>query len=64
MKKTMEGSPICKRCGLKAVRHDLEQQGIVMHFCDDCYWGVPEEEASSGQQEVAGEAPMTKRKTA
>jgi hypothetical protein len=29
----------CDRCGLREVRHQLEQRGIVVNFCDDCYWG-------------------------
>jgi hypothetical protein len=29
----------CEKCGLKAVRHELERRGIVYRFCDDCYWG-------------------------
>ena len=29
----------CDRCGLQAVRHELEQRGIMMRFCDECYWG-------------------------
>ncbi len=58
MKVPIEGSPICERCGLKTVRHELEQQGIVMHFCDDCYWGLTQQEASPE------EAPAGKRKSA
>lgn len=53
MKEPMKGSPICERCGLRVVRHELEQQEIVMHFCDDCYWGLQVEEASP----VRGKSP-------
>lgn len=49
----LEGSPICERCGLKVVRHELARQGNVIHFCDDCYWGVAEEKASSRPAKVA-----------
>jgi hypothetical protein len=31
--------PVCERCGLREVRHELERKGIVVHFCDECYWG-------------------------
>jgi hypothetical protein len=32
-------STACERCGLRSVRCELEQRGIVVRFCDDCYWG-------------------------
>lgn len=64
VKGPLEGSPICGRCGLKAVRHELERQGITMHFCEDCYWGVAEEEPSPSGEEVAEESPAGKRKIA
>ncbi len=35
----MEEYAACAKCGLKAVRHELERQGIVVRFCDTCYWG-------------------------
>lgn len=54
MKEPMKGSPICERCGLRVVRHELEQQEIVMHFCDDCYWGLQVEEASPSPREITG----------
>ncbi len=31
----------CDRCGLRAVRGELEERGIVIDFCDGCYWGEP-----------------------
>ncbi len=31
----------CERCGLRVVRRELEQRGIVIDFCDECYWGEP-----------------------
>ena len=34
--------PVCERCGLRVVRHELERQGVIMRFCDECYWGEPE----------------------
>lgn len=29
----------CHRCGLRRRTRELEQQGIVIRLCDDCYWG-------------------------
>jgi hypothetical protein len=29
----------CHRCGLKRRTRELEAEGIVIHLCDDCYWG-------------------------
>ena len=29
----------CHRCGLRQRTRELEQQGIVIRLCDDCYWG-------------------------
>lgn len=29
----------CERCGLREVRHELEQKGVIIRFCDECYWG-------------------------
>jgi ribosome-binding protein aMBF1 (putative translation factor) len=34
----------CERCGLRAVSRELERDGIVMRFCDECYWGETEAE--------------------
>ena len=39
----MERTP-CESCGLKAVRYELERQGIFLRFCDTCYWGDHEVE--------------------
>ena len=30
---------VCERCGLREVRHALERRGIIVRFCDECYWG-------------------------
>ena len=35
----MEDYAACEKCGLKAVRYELERCGIVLRFCDMCYWG-------------------------
>ncbi|MHB8731125.1 MAG: hypothetical protein ACYDAB_04980 [bacterium] len=29
----------CEKCGLREVRRELEKQGVVIKFCDECYWG-------------------------
>lgn len=42
----------CIRCGLRRVTRELEQQGITIRLCDDCYWGS---EPASGSGE--GKAP-------
>jgi len=62
MKVPMEGLPVCEHCRLKPVRHELRRHGIVVNFCDDCYWGLVEEKESPGSEELVGEAPTAKRK--
>jgi hypothetical protein len=56
----------CERCGLREVRHELEKKGIMIRFCDECYWGetgVPADSTGAGAQ--PGVAPsQPKRKTA
>lgn len=32
-------SDTCARCGLKRLTRSLEDQGIAIRLCDDCYWG-------------------------
>lgn len=29
----------CSRCGLRRLTLMLEQQGIVIRLCDECFWG-------------------------
>jgi hypothetical protein len=29
----------CSRCGLRRATKALEEQGIQIRLCDDCYWG-------------------------
>jgi len=48
----MESLPVCEKCGLRAVRQDLERNGIVLKFCDYCYWGEAAAEDSSAEQGV------------
>jgi hypothetical protein len=46
----MESLPVCEKCGLRTVREELERNGIVLKFCDYCYWGEAEAEDSSAGQ--------------
>lgn len=29
----------CHRCGLRRATRELEERGIRLRLCDDCYWG-------------------------
>lgn len=29
----------CTRCGLRRATQRLEERGITIRLCDDCYWG-------------------------
>jgi hypothetical protein len=29
----------CAWCGLQRRTRELEQEGIILRLCDDCYWG-------------------------
>jgi len=29
----------CVRCGLRRRTRELEEQGVTIRLCDDCYWG-------------------------
>lgn len=29
----------CERCGLRRLTRALEERGIQIRLCDDCYWG-------------------------
>ncbi|GEM_PF-6580634 len=44
----MGPAPVCERCGLRQVRYELERRGIVVRFCDECYWGELEAPAEPG----------------
>jgi hypothetical protein len=38
----------CEKCRLREVRHELERHGVVIKFCDECYWGeISEPESAS-----------------
>lgn len=54
----MESIPICERCGLRAVRHELEKRGTILRFCDYCYWGALEaEDAAKAEAAPAVQVP-------
>ncbi len=48
----MSGQSVCDKCGLKAVRYELERRGIVLRFCDACYWGELEADARPAEGDV------------
>jgi hypothetical protein len=43
----------CERCGLREVSHELEKKGVIIRFCDECYWG----EISEPDAEARAETP-------
>lgn len=53
----MEPNAICERCGLRAVRRELEKNGLVLRFCDYCYWG----EVQAEDTPEAPQAPVEGR---
>lgn len=34
---------VCGRCGLRRWTRELQQRGISIRFCDECYWGTDPE---------------------
>ena len=52
----MEEYAACAKCGLKAVRYELERRGVVLRFCDTCYWG----EVSAGEHPPGREVEETR----
>jgi len=50
----MEEYAACDKCGLKAVRYELERRGIVLRFCDTCYWGEVTTDVHPAGEEVEG----------
>jgi hypothetical protein len=35
----IELTDTCARCGLRRVTRVLEERGITIRLCEDCYWG-------------------------
>lgn len=29
----------CARCGLRLATREMEEKGIVIDLCEECYWG-------------------------
>lgn len=40
----------CARCGLRRATKALEERGVQIRLCDDCYWGRE-------PQDLPGETP-------
>jgi hypothetical protein len=57
----MKQETACDRCGLRAVRHELERRGIMMRFCDLCYWGELERPAPTLPPNEGRVEPTTAR---
>lgn len=50
----MKPVAVCDRCGLRTVSRELEQRGVILRFCDECYWGEVQE---TGRAEAPGTRP-------
>ena len=48
----MDVQSVGDKCGLKAVRHELEKRGTILRFCDACYWGELDADAGLAGSEV------------
>jgi hypothetical protein len=42
----VKASDTCGRCGLRRATRELEEQGVQIRLCDDCYWGQEPAEGS------------------
>lgn len=43
----------CARCGLRRATRALEERGIQIRLCDDCYWGGEPQETPADSQPPA-----------
>jgi len=43
----------CHRCGLRRATRELEQRGIRIRLCDDCYWGSEQPAEAGGEKPPA-----------
>lgn len=50
----------CVRCGLRRRTRELEEQGVTIRLCDDCYWG---REPTIGEPAAPAGAPENNAKT-
>jgi hypothetical protein len=55
----------CAKCGLTAVRYELERHGVVLRFCDFCYWGELEADSCAAAAPDGGtdESPAVRDKS-
>ena len=42
MAKEIHLTDTCAQCGLRRGTRALEEKGIAVRLCDDCYWGKEE----------------------
>ncbi len=47
----------CARCGLRRATRALEEKGIALRLCDDCYWGREDVVESQGQPAAPARNP-------
>ena len=47
----------CGRCGLRRATRELEEQGVQVRLCDDCYWGREFAEPASERKNNGKNAP-------
>lgn len=48
----------CARCNLKRATRGLEEKGISVRLCDDCYWGKESPAPQDEPVERAGQVPQ------
>ncbi len=56
-----QGLTACDRCGLREVRHELEKKGVIIRFCDECYWGEMSENAAAQAPDAANASASSNR---
>jgi hypothetical protein len=55
----------CERCGLREVRHELEKKGVIIRFCEECYWGeISEPDADAAANPPTGQPVQAAEKRA
>ncbi len=43
----------CSRCGFRRVTRELEEKGLKIRLCDDCFWGRETEAALDSKEQKA-----------
>jgi len=51
--KEIRPTDTCTRCGLRRATRVLEERGVQIHLCDDCYWGTEPPEPAGPRQPPA-----------